>query len=99
MLHSCGHEASEWPQLYQQDSDFTATYHLFGTGANITDFHIQDKMLCHMGHLCVPASERAKMIWEAHYSRVVGHFGVEKLWSLSRNIFIGQNFDRTSKSI
>jgi hypothetical protein len=26
MLHSYGHEASEWPQLYQQDPDFTTTY-------------------------------------------------------------------------
>jgi hypothetical protein len=78
VLHSCGHEASEWPQLYQQDPDFATTYHLLGTGATVTDFHIQDGLLCHLGHLCVPTSERAKMIWEAHYSRVAGHFGVEK---------------------
>jgi hypothetical protein len=31
-----------------------------------------------MGHLCVPSSEKVKMIWESHYSRVVGHFGIEK---------------------
>jgi hypothetical protein len=78
VLHSCGHEASEWPQLYQQDPDFATTYQLLGTGATVTDFHIQDRLLCHLGHLCVPTSERAKMIWEAHYSRVAGHFGVEK---------------------
>jgi hypothetical protein len=78
VLHSCGHEASEWPQLYQQDPDFATTYHLLGTGATVTDFHIQDGLLCHLGHLCVPTSEHAKMIWEAHYSRVAGHFGVEK---------------------
>jgi hypothetical protein len=46
--------------------------------ATVTDFHIQDRLLCHLGHLCVPTSERAKMIWEAHYSRVAGHFGMEK---------------------
>jgi hypothetical protein len=78
VLHSCGHEASEWPQLYQQDPDFATTYQLLGTGVNVTDFHIQDGMLCHLGHLCVPTSERAKMIWEAHYSRMAGHFGMEK---------------------
>jgi hypothetical protein len=78
VLHSCGHEASEWPQLYQQDPDFATTYQLLGTGANVTDFHIQDRLLCHLGHLCVPASECAKMIWEAHYSRMAGHFGMEK---------------------
>jgi hypothetical protein len=79
MLHSCGHEASEWPQLYQQDPDFTTTYQLLGTGTNVTNFHIQDGLLCHLGHLCVPASEHAKMIWEAHYSQMAGHFGMEKI--------------------
>jgi hypothetical protein len=78
VLHSCGHEASEWPQLYQQDPDFATTYQLLGTGATVTDFHIQDRLLCHLGHLCVPTSERAKMIWESHYSRMAGHFGMEK---------------------
>jgi hypothetical protein len=78
VLHSYGHEASEWPQLYQQDPDFTTTYQLLGTGVTVTDFHIQDGLLCHLGHLCVPASEHAKLIWEAHYSRMAGHFGMEK---------------------
>jgi hypothetical protein len=78
MLHSCGHESSEWPQLYQQDSDFATTYHLLGTGMTVIDFHIQDGLLCHLGHLCVPTSEISKLIWEAHYSWVAGHFGVEK---------------------
>jgi hypothetical protein len=30
---------------------------------------------------------------------MVGHFGVEKILDLFKNIFIGQNFDMTSKSI
>jgi hypothetical protein len=77
-LHSCGHEASEWPQLYQQDPDFATTYHLLGIEATVTDFYIQDRILCHLGHFFVPTSERAKMIWESHYSRVAGYFGVEK---------------------
>jgi hypothetical protein len=70
VLHSCGHETSEWPQLYQQDLDFSTTYHLLGTCASVTNFYIQDKLLCHMGHLCVPTSEHAKVIWEAHYNQV-----------------------------
>jgi hypothetical protein len=78
VLHSCGHETSEWPQLYQQDLDFATTYQLLGTCSTVSDFHIQDGLLCHLGHLCVPTRKRAKLIWEAHYSRVAGHFGVEK---------------------
>jgi hypothetical protein len=78
MLHSCGHGASEWPQLYQRDPNFTTIYQLLGTGANVNDFHIEDGLLCHLGHFCVPTSERAKLIWEPHYSRMAGHFGMEK---------------------
>jgi hypothetical protein len=78
VLHSCGHEASEWPQLYQQDPEFTTTYQLLGTGTNVTDFHIQDRILCHLGHLYVPKREHANLIWEAHYSQMAGHFGMEK---------------------
>jgi hypothetical protein len=79
MLHSCGHEASEWPQLYHQELDFTTTYQLLGTSTSVTNFHIKDELLFHVGHLYVPTSERAKLIWEAHYSRMAGHFGVEKI--------------------
>jgi hypothetical protein len=78
VLQSYGHEAPVWPQLYQQDLDFTKTYHLLGTRTTVTDFHIQDELLCHLGHLYVPTSERATLIWEAHYSWVAGHFGIEK---------------------
>jgi hypothetical protein len=63
VLHSCGNEASEWPQLYQQDLNFTTTYQLLGTGTSVTNFHIQDRLLFHLFHLCVPTSERANLIW------------------------------------
>jgi hypothetical protein len=66
VLHSYGHEASEWPQLYQQQLDFATTYQVLSTGETVTNFHILEKILCHLGHLCVPTSEHAKLIWEAH---------------------------------
>ena len=78
VLNSYGHETSEWSQLYSSDSDFTATYQLLAAGTLVADFYLQDGLLCHLGHLCVPSSERAKLIWESHYIRVEGHFGVEK---------------------
>ena len=87
VLHSCGHEASEWPQLYQQDPYFATTYHLLGTNATVTDFHIQDGLLCHLGHLCVPTSKREKMIWDAHYSRMEVHFGIEKTVVVLEKLF------------
>jgi hypothetical protein len=78
VLNSSRHEEFEWPQLYQEDPDFATTYHLLGTCATVIDFHIQDKILCHLDDLFVPMSEHAKMIWEAHYGRVARYFGVEK---------------------
>jgi hypothetical protein len=87
MIHSYGNEASEWPQHYQQDTDFTTTYQLLGTGANATNFHIQDKLLCHMGHLFVPAREHANPIWKAHYSWMAGHFGMDKIMVILQKHF------------
>jgi hypothetical protein len=78
VLDSCGHETSGWPHLYETDPDFATTYQMLGANSVVTNFHLQDGLLCHLGHLCVPSSERVKLIWEAHYSRVVGHFGIKK---------------------
>jgi hypothetical protein len=57
VLNSCGHETSGWPQLYERDPDFSATYQMLGANTVVTDFHLQDGLLCHLGHLCVPSSE------------------------------------------
>jgi hypothetical protein len=79
MIHSYGCEAFEFPQIYHQDLDFATTYQLLGTTVNVIDFHIRDRLLCHLGHICVPASEHENMIWESHYSHMEGHFSMEKI--------------------
>lgn len=56
-------------------------------GKKVLDFHLMDALLCYLGHLCVPSRERAKLIWEAHYSQVVGHFGVEKIVAILQKYF------------
>jgi hypothetical protein len=78
VLDSCGHETSGWPQLYETNPDFATTYQMLGANTVVDNFHLQDGLLCLLGHIYVPSSERVKMIWEAHYSRVAGHFSVEK---------------------
>jgi hypothetical protein len=77
VLDSCGHETYGWPQLYERDPDFATTYQMLGANIVIDNFYLHDGLLCHLGHICVPSSEQAKMNWEAHYSRVVGHFSIE----------------------
>ena len=42
------------------------------------DYHVNDKLLYHLGKLCIPHGERINIIREAHSSLIVGHFGVGK---------------------
>lgn len=79
VLNSCEHETSNWPFLYKSNLEFGHTYQTPLVGQHVPNFHLQDAMLCHLGHLCVPSSERAKIILEAHYSGAAGHFTVEKM--------------------
>jgi hypothetical protein len=61
---------------------------MLGANSVVANFHLQDGLLCHLGHLCVPSSEQAKMIWESHYSWVAGHFGVEKISGSAAETFL-----------
>jgi hypothetical protein len=79
VLDSYDHETSGWPQLYETDPDFATTYQMLGGNAVVDNFYLQDGLLCRLGHICVPSSEKVKMIWEAHYSQMEGHFSVEKI--------------------
>jgi hypothetical protein len=60
---------------------------MLGANTIVNNFHLQDGLLCRLGHICVPSSERAKLIWEAHYSQVAGHFGVEKTVAMLQKHF------------
>jgi len=77
ILNSCGKKTYEWPQLYNNDPNFIATYQTLGTRKKVPKFHLQDALLCYMGHLCVPSSDHEKIIWESLYNWVACHFSVE----------------------
>jgi hypothetical protein len=97
VLNSCEHETSDWPLLYTSDSKFVHTYNTLLAGKQVPNFHIQDALLCHLGHLYVPSSECAKMIWEAHYSRVAGHFRVKKTMAVLQKYFYWSNLRQDVK--
>jgi hypothetical protein len=78
VLDSFFHETSGWPHLYETDLDFSTTYQMLGANSVVSNFHLHDVLLCCLGHICVPSSEHTKLIWEANYSQVEGHFGIEK---------------------
>jgi hypothetical protein len=79
VLDSCNHETSGWLHLYEIDLDFSTTYQLLGANSVVANFHLQYGLLCRLGHIYVPSSEHTKMIWNAHYSQVVGHFGIKNI--------------------
>jgi hypothetical protein len=62
VLDSFGHETSGWPQFYETDPDFATTYQMLGANAVVDNFHLQDGLLCHLGYICVPSSEKVKLI-------------------------------------
>jgi len=87
VLDSYGHKTSGWPHLYQSDPEFNSTCQTLLGGKKVPNFHLHDALLFHLGHICVPSIERAKMIWEAHYSRVTRHFEVEKTVAILQKYF------------
>eukprot|EP00253_Pinus_taeda_P029383 PITA_29383 len=91
VLNSCGHETFDWPLLYKSNPKFGHIYQTLLEGQQVPDFHLQDTLLCHLEHLCVPSSECTKMIWEACYSWAAGHFGVEKTVAVLQKYFYWPN--------
>jgi hypothetical protein len=47
------HYTYGWPQLYETDPDLITTYQMLGENVVVDNFHLQDGLLCHLGHVCV----------------------------------------------
>ena len=75
-----GYGTTTWPQLYSVDYDFYAIYrHIQTDTLSTTEYFLKDTFLYKLGQLCVPTSvHRHKLIWDAHYNKNAGHFGVTK---------------------
>jgi hypothetical protein len=67
-------------EQYAQDMDFKDVYATLSQGKRVEelDYHVKDRLLYHCGKLCIPQTERVKIIREAHTSLISGHFGVSK---------------------
>ena len=87
VLNSFGHESSDLRLLYKSDPEFSHIYHTLLEDQQVPDFHLQGALLCHLRHLCVPSSDHAKMIWEAHYNQATGYFRVEKMVEVLQKYF------------
>lgn len=87
VLDSCGHETSGWLHLYKSDLKFDNTYQTLLEGKKVSNFHLYDAIICQLGHIYVLSSQCVKMIWEAHHSQIIGHFGVEKTMAVLQRYF------------
>ena len=67
-------------EQYALDVDFKEVYATLCHSNQVEelDYHVHDKLLYHLGKLCIPQGERVNIIREAHSSLIVGHFGVGK---------------------
>ncbi len=67
-------------EKYAKDNDFKDVYESLTHGAQVEEvnYHVHDRILYHLGKLCIPQVERVHVIKEAHSSRVSGHFGLGK---------------------
>ena len=87
VINSCGHDTSRWSQFYASNHDFATTYQTVKEGTLVANFHLQDVLLCHLGHLYVPSSEHTKLIWESHYSWFPTYFGMVKTMAMFQKYF------------
>ena len=87
VLESCGLQIENWAHLYGQDNEFSNVYTQLVEGKHVNDYHLQDGMLCQFGQICVPEEECKKLIWQDHYSKVAGHFGMGKTIAILQKYF------------
>jgi hypothetical protein len=68
-------------EQYALDIDFKEIYKTLCHYNQVEefDYHVNYNHLYHLGKLCIPQGERFNIIREAHYSLIVGHFGVGKM--------------------
>ena len=65
-------------EQYANDYNFKEVYAKLTHGSQVDNYHLQGKLLYHLGKLCIPIGERVRVIRETHTSLVSKHFGVEK---------------------
>ena len=82
---------SIYVEEYDNDEEFQELYESLRHGYRNEElnYHIHDKLLYHLGKICIPQSERVYVIREAHTSLISGHFGVGKLQHNYKSFAIG----------
>jgi hypothetical protein len=76
--NSTMHES--YVEQYALDVDFKNVYATLCHSNQVEelDYHVHDKLLYHLGKLCIPQGERVNIIRQDHSSLIASHFGVGK---------------------
>ena len=77
ILHNASLSFESYAEQYANDDDIKEIYAKLTHGSQVDNYHLQGKLLYHLGKLCIPIGERVHIIREAHTSLVFGHFGVK----------------------
>ena len=78
ILHNASLSFESYTEQYANDDDFKEVYVKRTHGSQVENYHLQGKLLYHLGKLCIPIGDRVHVIREVHTSLVSGHLGVEK---------------------
>lgn len=76
-----------YDEQYVVDDSFKEIYAKSTHGSRVDNYHLQVKLLYHLGKLCIPTSEIIHVVRKAHTSLVSGHFGVRKTLCHFHRIF------------
>ena len=84
-------------EQYAQDMDFKDVYATLSQRKRVEelDYHVKDRLLYHYGKLCIPQTERAKIIREARTYLISGHFGVSKIVAQLQRFFYWPKMSET----
>jgi len=84
-------------EQYAQDTIFKDIYATLSHGKMLEelDYFIKDKLLYHLGKLCIPQNERVNIIQEVHTSLILGHFGVSKTIAQLQGFFYWPQMNET----
>lgn len=78
ILHNASLSFEIYVEQYANDDEFKEIYEKLTHGSQVDNYHLQGKLLYHLGKLCIPTGERVHVIREVHTSLVFGHFSIEK---------------------
>jgi hypothetical protein len=79
-------------EQYANDEDFKDVYERLTHGSQVENFHLQDKLLYHMGKLCIPTNERVHVIrGSSHFSNIWAFWGRKDFSTFAEVLLLASN--------